>query len=192
MQPTPTFTSRPTNEAARVRVYAVNLRQGPGTLFPILNSLPENTWVTVVGKAQGDEWLLVKSNEGQGWLATVFTDLYLNPQVVTLPVIPFTDGYQLRGVVKDAEEKPVGGITFGVTQGNPPQQPRAEATTLPDGTFFVYLPTSASGDWRVSLVGVDCTSPVMDENCDFDGEFEPMWVDISLPYAEVMSFTYIP
>jgi hypothetical protein len=192
IQLTSTSTSQPTSVAARIRVQAINLRQGPGTLFPVLTNLPENTWVTVVGKVQGDEWLLVKSNKGQGWLATVFTDLFLNPQVRSLPVIPFTDGFLLRGQVLDSEGSPIGGITFGVTQGNPPEQPRAEATTLPDGSFYVYLPPSTSGDWRVSLVGVDCTSPVMDEKCDYTGEFEPMWIDITLPYSAVMHFTYLP
>jgi uncharacterized protein YraI len=190
--PTITSTSHPTTVAARVRVEAINLRQGPGTLFPVLANVPKDEWVTVLGKARGDEWLLVESDQGQGWLATSFTDLFQNPLVISLPTIPFQRGITLQGQVKDTDGKPVAGVVFGVTQGNPPQQPRAEATSLPDGNFYVYLPLSTVGDWRISLVGVDCSSPVMDENCNYSGEFYPPWVDITIPHATPLLFTYTP
>jgi hypothetical protein len=190
--PSVTPTSLPTNVAARVRAEAINLRQGPGTLFPVLASLSKDTWVTVMGKALGDEWLLVKSNEGQGWLAVTFTDLFQNPVLNSLTVIPFDQGYVVRGQVIDIDGKPIGGVAFGITQGSPSIKPRAEATSLLDGNFYAYLPSSAAGDWRLSLVGIDCTSPIMDEGCNYNGEFDPMWVDISIPHDAPLVFTYTP
>lgn len=191
-QPLVSTSSPPSPPKARVRVQAINLRLGPGTLFPVLANLTKDTWVTVQGKALGDEWLWVESDQGPGWLATVFTDLYQNPLVIALPIIPFNQGYVVQGQVKDQEGMPIGGVVFGVTQGNPPQQPRAEATSLPDGAFYVYLPSTAIGKWRLSLVGVDCSSPVMDDSCNYSGEFEPLWADVDIPQNNPLLITYTP
>jgi hypothetical protein len=47
----------------------LNLRQGPGTDYPVTGSLPAGTDVTVIGRLKDGSWLQVKSGQGEGWIS---------------------------------------------------------------------------------------------------------------------------
>src|SRR5262245_40578054 len=47
----------------------LNLRQGPGTDYPVTGSLPANTEVIVVGRLADGSWLQVKTDQGEGWIS---------------------------------------------------------------------------------------------------------------------------
>lgn len=47
----------------------LNLRQGPGTDYPVTGSLPAGTEVIVTGRLEDGSWLQVKSDAGEGWVS---------------------------------------------------------------------------------------------------------------------------
>jgi len=175
---------------ARVVVQSINLRQGPSTVYLVMANLPEDTLVTLLGKAQGDEWLLVDTGQMQGWLAIAFLEISSRAILETLPVISPENAYIIAGKIMNENAKPVEGVIVAVSQGTGKHAPRAESQTGQQGNFYVYLPPNSRGDWRVSIVGVSCQSWVMDENCTYPGEFWPRWVDIHLPSLPYLNFVY--
>lgn len=178
--------------SARVTVQTIRFRQGPGTVFPTLGTLPQGTQVNVLGKARGDEWVLAETGGQRGWLAVVFLDLDGSPSLGAVPVQEPLDGYVVQGKVTAQDGAPISGVVFAVVQGSGSSAPRTDAETGPDGQFFAYLPTTARGQWQVEIVGVNCASPVMDANCKYPGKFNPMWQTVTLPVASPLIFTYTP
>src|SRR5262245_60971080 len=47
----------------------LNLRQGPGTDYPVTGSLPAGTEVVVIGRLTDGSWLQVKAEAGEGWIS---------------------------------------------------------------------------------------------------------------------------
>jgi uncharacterized protein YraI len=179
------------NQPATITAQAVNLRQGPGTLFTRLGQLAEGTKVTVIGKAPGDDWLYVDTGDRQGWVSVAFTSLFDLSKMASVPVYETGDVLVIRGRVAEDDGMPLAGIEFAVFQGsadsNPPD---TRAHSLADGTFYLYLPHGSTGTWRVSLTAVDCKSPIVDENCRFLGAFMPRIMDVTLPAEKVIEFQY--
>jgi len=46
----------------------LNLREGPGTHYPVLANLPAGTEVKVIGRLPDNAWLQVEAEQGQGWI----------------------------------------------------------------------------------------------------------------------------
>ena len=178
------------SKEGRVAVQSINLRQGPGTVYLVMANLPVNTRVMILGKARGDEWLLVDTGKMQGWLATVFLELSSSEILATIPTVEPQNAYVIAGKVMNENAKPVEGVIIAVIQGTGNHVPRAESQTSQEGNFYAYLPPNARGEWRVSIVGVDCQSWIMDDNCEYQGEFWPRWVDIHLPSVPYLNFVY--
>jgi hypothetical protein len=74
--PTPTPTSQPPN-LGRVTAYALNVRTGPGTAYPLQNGggLSLGDALEVVGKNATGDWLQIAYNEEEGWIAAAYVDL---------------------------------------------------------------------------------------------------------------------
>lgn len=193
----PTETSLPTPEyisgqvQAVVTAQGVYMRYGPGTLFQPRKLLDQHTRLTVLGRARGDDWLLVETGGDEGWISENFTELENDVPISVLPVNNPSDVITIRGQVTDSFGGPVEGISFAVMQNSTQGVLRTDATTRKDGFFYGYLPADASGAWRVALTGIDCESPIMNDNCEFSGQFIPTWKDIDLPITGLVTFQYI-
>ena len=169
----PTLTPAPAQPAlAEVLAKRLNLRTGPGTVFPILDSLEEGEQVIVIGKALGDEWVKVElpgEEDGEdpvltGWLAA---DLLALPTAIEY--LGYTDVQQswlVEGKVLEEQGSPVDGVAVAVSQGMGPDEMRTNTYTLDNGRFYAYLPWDAGGIWQVSVTGVACSSRLMLDDCE--------------------------
>jgi uncharacterized protein YraI len=179
------------DQPATITAQGVNLRQGPGTLFTRLGQLAEGTKVTVKGKAPGDDWLYVDTGDRQGWVSAALTSLATSEQLASVPLQPTGDALKIEGRVAQADGTPLAGIEFATFQGsadsNPPD---TRAHSMANGSFYFYLPHGSNGVWRVSLTGVNCKSPIVDENCRYLGAFTPSFIDVTLPSEQVVEFQY--
>ncbi len=170
----------------------VNLRRGPGTLYPSLGQLQEGAKVTAQGKARGDDWIYVDTGKLTGWVSTPFTSLYQSDQVSALTMQETGGAVVISGQVSESNGSPLAGVEFAAFQGNEDSKPQdTRAHSLPDGSFYLYLPPDSKGVWRVSLTGVDCKSPIMDANCHYTGAFMPRFTDVTLPDDQVLKFMYL-
>ena len=89
LQPTDTPTpSRPTalvlspeqsrRVEGRVTAFALNVRAGPSTAYPIVGGLSLGDSVEVVGRNAAGDWLQIahpSGSDGQGWIAAAYADL---------------------------------------------------------------------------------------------------------------------
>jgi hypothetical protein len=171
----------------------VNLRTLPGLLFPVSRVMAQGTELQVLGRAPGGEWLNVLTEESiVGWVQVNFVrGGYDGPPP---PMIEPGNVQLVTGRVLDAAGQPVTGIGFSVTQGTASNAPRADATTDETGTFYAFLPQSASGSWIVGYTSIACTSSVMDAHCDClggaCGEPHPDSLTITLPASGILIFTW--
>jgi len=196
LTPSPTITPNPTPYVpfhATAMVDNLMLRTNPGYLFPALRMIQQNTSLLVLGQAPGGEWIFVQmpSNES-GW---VFAKLLVSDQ--PLDLIPFIqpENVQLvKGHVGDANNQPVNGVQFAITQGQGMDAPRNDAMTDINGFFYAFMPLTASGEWYVSYVAIACTSNRMDANCNWKSGIalqpEPAGTFIALPQTSTLEFTW--
>jgi len=175
---------------ARVNVDAINLRVGPGSIFPVLAILPQNTSVVIRGKARGDEWVLAESQSGSGWLAAAFLEWGNPGPPATLPLVEMPPSVILQGSVKNDSNQPIDGVIVALTQKGIQNAPRTEARTQADGVFFIYLPHDTIGTWSVAVIAVDCSSSIVDADCQYNGDFSPTEIEIYLPDIPTLLFTY--
>jgi Tol biopolymer transport system component len=59
----------------RVTSYGLNVRTGPGTVYPIIGGLSLGDGVKVVGKNIAGDWLQIVYNGQEGWVAAAYVDL---------------------------------------------------------------------------------------------------------------------
>jgi uncharacterized protein YraI len=189
--PFPTATLQPKPISAIVAVDVLNLRQGPGTTFEIIAKLQENSEVTILSRAQGSEWVeLETENNESGWVSLDF--LSFEAEIAVLPQQTIDFAQTVTGSVMDETGKPIESITIAVYQESDPQTNRTDARTTADGSFYAYLPLDAQSRWRVEIVGIGCSSNIVDDNCDFFGKFEPVGYEIELPVSrDALKFVYI-
>jgi len=194
--PPPTITPSPTPYVpfhATAMVNNLLLRTNPGTLFPALRMMQKDTSLLVLGQSPGGEWISVQTPTNEsGW---VFAKLLESDQ--PLDLIPFIqpENVQLvKGHVVDANNQPVNGIQFAITQGQGTDAPRNDAMTDANGDFYAFMPLTASGEWYVSYVAIACTSNKMDANCNYlggkVGQSEPVGTFITLPLTSTLEFTW--
>jgi len=169
----------------------VNLRTGPGTLFPVSRLLDNGTRLQVVGHAPGGQWLYVLTDSNiYGWVLASLVKGNLGSS----PLVTPGNVQVIKGKVLDLSGVPVSGIGFALTQGTGPKAPRSDATTDGTGLFYVYLPLSAFGQWQISFVAIACTSNTMDANCNcvggICGRSDPDSQPITLPYNGILQFTW--
>lgn len=182
----PTVPPAPVTLTAKVSAVAINMRSGPGTLHTVLAQYREGAAVTLIGVAPGNEWVKVITEDGRtGWMS----DVHLNVEgdVSSLPEIPITESLVITGKVVDASGKGIAGIGMAAFY----QQRRVDGTTLSNGVFYAYAPPELQGEWLVSVVGVSCTSAIVDSNCRYSGTFQPQsGILLKLPQNAEVTFTY--
>ncbi len=88
--PTPT---RPSSSAgygvATVTSRGLNMRTGPGTVYPVVRSLVQGTPITVLGQDASGLWLYGQLADGVlGWVARAYTNYSGAPPIVPAPPTP--------------------------------------------------------------------------------------------------------
>jgi uncharacterized protein YgiM (DUF1202 family) len=194
--PQPTFTPSPTPFEpfeAHTSVDNTNLRTGPGYLFTVDRLINQNVTFQVLGKCKGGEWFFVKTSAGnEGW---VFGQLIQTDQdLQSAPELQVQDAQLITGQLADNQGKPISGIQFAITQSSAVSSQRTDAITDTSGTFYAYMPTSASGVWTVAYTAVSCKSNTMDANCNCLGGVcgapDPLSQTVSLPQSQPLEFTW--
>ncbi len=168
--PTPTLLP-PQTVPGVVSALRLNLRQGPGTTFPVLLSLAEGDLLIVYGKAQGEEWILVaippeeEDEEPQitGWVLAALVDL--STPLEFLAYSEVDQGWLVEGRVLTEDGTAVDGVSVAVTQGMDADELRTDAATLDNGRFYAYVPRENPGIWQVEVTGLDCSSSLMLASC---------------------------
>lgn len=184
--PEPTAPPAPVTLTAKVAAVAINMRSGPGTLHTVLAQYREGANVTLKGVAPGDEWAKVITEDGRtGWMSVAH--LNIDGDVSALPEIPINESLVITGKVVDASGMGIAGIGIAAFY----QQRRVDGTTLQNGVFYAYAPPELQGEWLISVVGVSCTSPIVDSNCRYAGTFQPQaGILLKLPQDAEVTFTY--
>lgn len=176
---------------AKVSVTALNLRSGPGTTFTVLERLSNDTPLTVLGKAPGGQWIYVDTGKQKGWVAIDFTSIFGKDLVNWLPEMTGIGNTTIiQGKVVDQSGQPISLIGFALVQGAGQEEKRTDAISLPNGRFYFYLPSNATGSWTFSLVSYDCLSRVMDSSCKITGTFQPTIVQFTLPEIPDLTVTF--
>jgi hypothetical protein len=168
----------------------LNLRSGPSTLFNIVNTYPEDTQVIVRGKALGDEWVLVNTEDtNSGWMLAIYLDLPV--AIENIPIVTDFEALTVYGKVVDTAGYAIDGITLAISNPSVEVETRTDAHSNNDGEFYAYLPPDSVGLWQVSIVGINCQSVVMDENCRLWRFFERQVTQIiQLPLSGPVIFVY--
>ncbi|MCL4825855.1 MAG: SH3 domain-containing protein, partial [Caldilinea sp.] len=89
-------TSTPTAQAsgvgygvATVSSRGLNMRTGPGTVYPVIRALVQGTRISVLGQDASGGWLYGQLADGTlGWVARAFTNYLGSPPIVAAPPTP--------------------------------------------------------------------------------------------------------
>ncbi len=200
--PIPTVTITPVQTAfapfhVEINTENVNLRSGPGYLFPVLRVLRFGDTVTILGKAPDKEWFRVRTADAaEGWVFHWLLESDIDLQEA--PVIEPRDVLLILAHVQDSNGVPMEGIGFNIAR----TLSQAEAVlnpvlTNPDGDLYSYMPLGDTGTWVVAFSGsLSCVSNVWtDINCksykpEYQGIVEPASLSIALPSSEELEFTW--
>lgn len=189
---TPLPTDLPATQVieAEVLVATLNMRSGPSMLHNIINQYRQGEIVRVLGRAPGNEWVKILAPDNKsGWM--YITHLTLRQDLELLPILEISESLVVKGKVVDASGIGILGIQVAVTRLGGAQRVRVDGTTLADGTFYAYAPAEYQGTWLASVVGIGCTSPIVDANCRYAGVFYPVeGINLVLPVFEELIITY--
>ncbi len=73
---------------ARVLAYELNLRSGPGTIYPIIDTLKQNEIVEITGINFTREWYqVIREGKGTGWISASPKYVATEPLVIDVPVV---------------------------------------------------------------------------------------------------------
>jgi SH3-like domain-containing protein len=183
-------TSAPAPFDAVVTVATLNLRSGPSQLHDIIKLYQKDEIVSVIGHAPGLEWVKVITKDGKtGWMFATFMDL--SQPIIDSVEMPISESLVALGKVMDANGMGVPGIEVGLTYVGGVERVRITGTTMMDGTFFTYAPIEFQGAWISTIIGVGCTSPIVDVNCRYNGKFTPLaGINVNLPQDVEINFVY--
>lgn len=187
---TPAPTVTPTSSGpitGVVNVEFLNLREGPGTLFDVMQPIPQGEQVLVIGQDESGDWVQVQIGEETdstdatetaedpltGWFAAAFLNYSGDP--ASLPVVQLPFDQQVRVTVQDTEGNPIPGIVVGIIYRDDVVTLRNDSTSNDDGRALTYVPAGFTGVLDVQVVGIDCTSPIVDINCDLNGYYVLVW-----------------
>lgn len=188
--PEPTQQPAPLVLSAEVNAATLNMRTGPSILHDILNQYQKGDTVTLIGVAPGNQWvkILTKDNKA-GWMLA--SHLTINGAVEALPTLPISESLVAVGKVVDSNGNGLPGIQVALTRMGGLEAVRVDGISLADGTVYVYAPIEYQGTWLAGVIGVDCTSQLVDTNCRFGGKFLPAdGIKLKLPQDTEILFTY--
>ena len=168
----------------------LNLRGGPSLIHNIISQYQKGEIVTLIARAPGNEWVKILTKDKKtGWMSVIH--LTLKQDINMLPVFEINESLVVKGKVVDATGNGIPGIQVAVTRLGGADRVRVDGISLSDGTFYAYAPVEYQGTWLASVVGVDCTSPIVDANCRYAGVFQPTGgVNLTLPTSEDVVITY--
>jgi len=134
----------------------------------------------------------LRSLKKKGWVFARLIDTDQDLQVV--PVIEPQGVQLITGKVTFPDGQPVSGVQYAITQVLSSGTRRNDVVTDADGIFYAFMPETASGTWNVAYTAVSCKSNTMDEDCNciggVCGTSEPIWLNVTLPQAEPLLFTW--
>jgi hypothetical protein len=174
---TPTVTPEPTNTprgpiAGTVNAAFLNMREGPSTLFNIVNTYIQGDDLEAVARSADGDWLQVHMSDDDqvGWMATLFVDLAEDPEGLAVIVPP--DSESMHGRVEDTDGNPIAFITIAVINREGSDELRADVRTTEDGNWTLLIPANSFTLMDVQIVGYGCDSIIMDDDCNLIGYYE--------------------
>jgi hypothetical protein len=190
MPPEPTQAPAPLILNATVNAATLNMRTGPSILHDILNQYQKDDTVTLIGVAPGNQWVKILTKDNKtGWMLA--SHLTIDGAVQSLPTLPISESLVAVGKVVDANGTGLPGIQVALTRMGGVEAVRVDGISLADGTVYIYAPIEYQGTWLAGVVGVDCTSQLVDANCRFGGKFSPAdGIKLKLPQDTEILFTY--
>lgn len=162
------------------------MRVGPGTVHLTRNTYAAGSELQVLGKASGDEWLLVKAADDlEGWMTTAYLDGVGNFDKIEIAEVD--NAILVNGVVVSGNGIAVPGVQITLYQRiDDDTILRVRGTSNKSGEFYLYIPVDSSGVWVLEVEGVNCNSVIANENCEYDGAFEQngrFFVDLDEPQS---------
>jgi uncharacterized protein YraI len=191
--PPDTPTPQPTVEIeGKLSGAELNVRSGPGTVFPIVARLKASDSLIITATSAGGEWLEVRLAEGQnGWVSASLVEI--DGDVNSLPISDAFNNTLVQGRVEDADGLALDGIPIIAYQSYTVEERLYETETNEDGQFYFYLPKDATGLWTVEIGDVPCSSPIMDSRCRLNGQFTNFGRDwVKLPQTSPLRFVFTP
>ena len=170
-----------------INVPVLNVRQGPGTTYPIIGRVGRDTVVTILGRNRAATWLnfcCVPNTETRGWISAQFvTPSYTQEQAATIPVVDAVPPAATSTATPTARPVDPGART-GVVSAvalNMREAPSTDAAILGkvrSGAIVTVLARNTAGDWWLV-----CCVPATNENGWVAAEFvTPNFTDAaSLP-----------
>jgi uncharacterized protein YraI len=148
---------------AVVQVVSLNVRQGPGTAYPVVGKLAEGSEVTVDGRNDAGDWwsvCCIAGSDTRGWVsAALVTPNFAAEQAAALPVVasepapeatPAPTATPAAGATGGAAagsgvQGTVAGVNLNVRSG--PSTDDAVLGKLRGSDTVTVLGRNASGDW---------------------------------------------
>lgn len=181
-----------------VNVELLNLRAGPGTLFPTLLSLTRGTKVVPQGMTPDGKWIRVlasTANDSQttGWMVAEFLDL--SELEISLSIEEWPTENTISGTVRDEKGNPINEVRVVATFEAESDGIWAEGTSNRNGNFFIYAPADLAGRFHIEVVAVNCYSSISeilsDGTCAVQDYFPVSWkADSVLPQSQPVEFIY--
>jgi uncharacterized protein YgiM (DUF1202 family) len=132
---------------ASVQVVTLNVRQGPGTTFPVIGRLTQGSTVTVEGRNQEGDWWLVCCIPGgstRGWIsAALITPNFAAEQAASLPIADAAAAN--TGAATGGQQGTVAGVTLNVRSG--PSTGDVVLGKLRGNDTVSVIGRNANGDW---------------------------------------------
>ena len=194
---TPFQTSTPTQSppiSGVISAEFLNLRDGPSTLFEIINTFVKDTTLTALERTPDNRWVKVEielEDEPaiEGWMAAEF--LQLDGEISALPLANLPQSQIIKGRIEDTEGNPIFGINIAAVLQNDQVDLRTDVASNVDGNFEVYLPEDLFGTFDIQIVSWLCESSVADLNCQFSGYVQVIdRAFITVPQEEEILFIY--
>lgn len=181
---------------ATINVVSQNLRSGPSTFFEIEETFDQGISVSVSARSLDNRWVKVSIRDEEddnqlktGWMAAEF--LSAEESFIDLPIETFPEDQIVQGTVLDREGNPIPGITIAAIQRQDAFEQRADTVSDDNGDFIIYVPSDLSGTLDVQVVGIECTSPIVDNLCNLSEYFKVEGrAFVALPQEDEVQFVY--
>ncbi len=156
-----------------INVPVLNVRQGPGTTYPIIGRVGRDAVVTILGRNRAATWLnfcCVPDTETHGWISAQFvTPSYTQEQAATIPVVDAalptpTVAPTARPIDPGARTGVVSAVALNIREA--PSTDAAILGKVRSGAIVTVLARNTAGDWWLV-----CCVPATNENGWVAAEF---------------------